>query len=352
MKIIKLDDKNALDETIKILNQGGLVVFPSDTVYGLLVYAKNESAVKKLITFKNRPPGKPISVFVDWSFIDDLVEISSSQEKILKNILPGPFTIILKSKGKVSPLLESERKTLGVRIPYYQPINQLIKKINKPVTATSANLSGKVPHYSVESLLNQLPENKKNLIDLIIDAGKLPRNKPSTVIDLAEEKIKIVRQGDVVFNNLNEYFSRSPTETKRIAAFVLKKILEKKSFEKPFIFIIEGELGVGKTIFVKGIAESLGIEDVISPSFVIMYEYKSQNSKIKKLIHLDLYNIEEKAEFKYLKIDQYLVPGNLLAIEWGGKVGEIFNLLKERGKIVYVKMRYKNEKERVIEVKS
>ena len=66
---------------------------------------------------------------------------------------------------------------------------------------------------------------------------------------------------------------------------------------------------------------------------------------------MDLYNIEEKEEFEYLKIGEYLAPGNLLAIEWGEKVGEVFNLLKEKGEIVYVKMRYESEKERVIEVK-
>jgi len=362
MKIIKLNDKNIIELTVKVLNQGGLMVFPSDTVYGLLVDAYNNEAIKKLITFKSRPPGKPISVFVDWSFIDDLVELSDKQKELLKNILPGPFTIILKSKGKVSNLLESEKKTLGIRIPDYQPINQLIKKINKPITATSANLSSYSPHYSVESLLKQLSEDKKKLIDLVVDAGKLPRNKPSTVINLVEEKIKIVRQGDIVFSQVNKYISKSPNETKKIAGFILNKILEKSSFKKPLIFIIEGEMGVGKTIFVKGMAESLGINNVISPSFVVMYEYNidkskitlrfgGQKLKIKKLIHLDLYNVEEKEEFEYLKIDQYLAPGNLLAIEWGERLGEVFDLLKEKGEVVYVKMRYEGEKERVIEVK-
>lgn len=365
MKIIKLNDKNVIDETIKILNQGGLVVFPSDTVYGLLVDAKNEAAVKKLIAFKNRPPGKPISVFVDWNFIDDLVEISIKQKKLLRNILPGPFTLVLKSKGKVSHLLESERKTLGIRIPDYQPVINLIKKIGRPITATSANLSGKSPHYSIESLLKQLPKSRKRLIDLMVDAGKLPRNKPSTVIDLVEEKIKIVRHGDLVLHQINRYISKTPSETRKIAQFVLKKVLE-KGFQKTLIFIIEGEMGVGKTIFVKGIAESLGINNVISPSFVIMYEYEvnsklktfafakatvdKQKSEIRKLIHLDLYNVEEKEEFEYLKIDQCLASGNLLAIEWGEKVGEIFDLLKEKGEIVYVRIKYESEKERIIEI--
>ena len=357
MKIVKLNDKNVINETIKILNQGGLVVFPSDTVYGLLVDAQTEEAVKKLICFKNRPPGKPISVFVGRGFIEDLVELTDKQKELLKNILPGPFTIVLKSKGKVNHLLESEKKTLGIRIPDYQPINQLIRTINKPITATSANLSGKSPHYSVESLIKKLSKSKKDLIDLIVDAGKLPRNKPSTIIDLSGDNLKVLRQGDIVFEKKDQYLSKSPLQTKKIAQFILEKYF-KKNLIKPLIFIIEGEVGVGKTVFVKGMAESLGIDSVISPSFVVMYEYesqkskvKSQKSKLKKLIHLDLYNIEEKEEFEYLKIDQYLAPGNLLAVEWGEKAGEIFEMLKEKGEIVYIKMAYKSEKERIIEVK-
>ena len=359
MKIIKLTDKGVIDKVLKVLSKKGLVVFPSDTVYGLLVDAQNETAVKKLIAFKNRPPGKPISVFVDWDFLEDLVELSNKQRNLLKNILPGPFTVVLKSKGKVCFLLESEKKTLGIRIPNYPPINQLVKIFKKPITATSANLSGSSPHYSIESFINKLPKNKKDLIDLIVDAGKLPRNKPSTVVDLVEEDIKIIRHGDIVFTQVNTYLSKSVNQTKKIAAFVLYKILEKSFLnKKSLVFIIEGEIGVGKTIFVKGLGESLGIKNIISPSFVVMYEYeinskpKTQMLKLKKLIHLDLYNVEEKREFEYLKIDQYLIPGNIMAIEWGEKIGEIFDLLKEKGKIVYVKMKYKSKYEREIEVKS
>ena len=350
MKIIKLDDKNVIEKTVEILQQGGLVVFPSDTVYGLLVDAYNEKAVKKLIAFKNRPPGKPISVFVDWDFLYELVLVSEKQKELLENILPGPFTVVLRSKGKVCPLLESEKKTLGVRIPDYQPVNSLVKKFKRPITATSANLSGKSPHYSIESLLKQLPESKKKLIDFIVDARKLKRNKPSTVVDLVEENIKILRQGDILFTQVNTYISRSEKETKKIAQFILNKLL-KKDVKKTLIFIIEGDLGVGKTVFVKGMGEFLGIKKIVSPTFVVMYEYEVEKSKVDKLIHLDLYNVEEKEEFEYLRIGDYLVPGNLLAIEWGEKVGEIFDLLKEKGEIVYVKMSYENEKERVIEVK-
>ena len=104
MRIIKIDGNNVdliINKTIKILKSGGLVVFPSDTVYGLLCDATNEIAVKKLIQFKDRPAGKPVSVFCNFDLINQLVTISNQQLAVLKQILPGPFTIILPSKHKV-----------------------------------------------------------------------------------------------------------------------------------------------------------------------------------------------------------------------------------------------------------
>lgn len=346
MKIIKLRETNKtliITQALKTLRRNGLIIFPSDTVYGLLTDATNKKAVEELINFKNRPPGKPISVFAaDFKMLQELVEVDKNKLLMLKQLLPGPFTVILPSKHKVCPFLESEKGTLGVRIPQYQLINQLIQKFSQPVTATSANLSNQSPHYSIDSLLNELPKSKKRLIDLIVDAGKLPRNKPSTIIDLATSQIKILRQGDIVFISSKKYISSSPSRTKKIAQFVLKKIFNGAS-KKPLVFIIEGELGVGKTVFVKGIGEYFGIKNIISPTFVIYYEYGN-------LYHFDLYQIEEKEEFNHLGIENYLKPGNILCFEWGEKAGEIFDLLKSKGKIVYVKMRYISEKMREIEI--
>ncbi|MCX6730473.1 MAG: Sua5/YciO/YrdC/YwlC family protein, partial [Candidatus Roizmanbacteria bacterium] len=101
-----------LQRCISILQSGGLLVAPSDTVYGLVCDATNEEAVKKLIAVKNRPWGKPISVFTDgFEMMSSLVELGS-HKALLQTLLPGPFTIILPSKHKVCSLLESERKTL------------------------------------------------------------------------------------------------------------------------------------------------------------------------------------------------------------------------------------------------
>lgn len=332
---------------LKILKRRGLLVAPSDTVYGLLVDATNEKAVKKLMEFKNRPAGKAISVFVaDFKMMQDEVEVSDNQMKTVKELIPGPFTIILKTKHKVSGLLESEKGNLGIRIPNYKFINELVKQFGKPVTATSANISGRSPHYSIQSLLNDLSDRKKKLIDFIVDVGELPRNKPSTVIDLTSDNLRIVREGDVMFSKKSEYLSSSADQTEKIAQFILGKQL-KRTDSKPLIFILKGELGVGKTVFVKGIGKFFGIKNIVSPTYVIYYEYKLPDNK---LIHVDLYNINDKEEFKYLHLENYLKDNNILCFEWGEKAGEILNLLKSKGKIIYVKMNYVDEKNREITV--
>ena len=152
-----MSKKLDLQRCINILKSGGLIVTPSDTVYGLVCDATNEYAVKKLITVKNRPWGKPISVFTDgFEMIQPLVEIGN-HKPLLQSLLPGPFTIVLPSKHKTSPLLESEKKTLGIRFPAFPWITELVHAYGGPLTATSANVSGRSPHYAVSYTHLTLP---------------------------------------------------------------------------------------------------------------------------------------------------------------------------------------------------
>lgn len=334
---------NKQAEVLKILQKGGLVVFPSDTVYGLLIDATNEEAVHKLMEFKSRPAGKPISVFVTEKKLKDLVQVSNKQHKMFSSLLPGPFTFILKSRHKVSKLLESEKGTLGVRIPDYKPVNELVEKFDKPLTATSANVSGRAPHYSIDSLLKQLSVKKRKLIDLLVDAGKLPRNKPSTIVDLTMPKLKVLRQGDFKVSETKTFISKSVVQTITIA----KDLLKKQTARQPLIFILQGELGVGKTIFVKGIGEALGIDDIISPTFIVYYEYEIKKGK---LVHVDLYNLTDSEEFKYLGLEKYLRPGNILCFEWGEKAEPLIDVLRKKGRVIFVKMDYMNEDIRKIKV--
>ena len=336
--------QKAITETLKVLQSGGVVIFPSDTVYGLLCDATNEKAVTKLISFKNRPQGKAISIFVaDFQMLKDYVRVDMKKENILKELLPGPFTIILNSKHKTSKLLESENGTLGVRIPNNELINNLVKAFGKPVTATSANLSGRPSNYAASTLISELSENKKALIDLIVDKGDLPRNKPSTVLDLTDSQIKTIREGDVHFNKSKSFVSNSAEQTEKLGEFLLNKYLP-FSKNKPLVFIIEGELGAGKTCMVKGMGKSLGITNIISPTYVIYYEYGN-------FYHFDLYQIEDSQEYQHLGINKILKPGKILCFEWGEKAGEIIHMLADKAHTVYINIKYLNETERNILVK-
>ncbi len=351
MKIVPFHAIRAKD-VVSVLKRNGLVIAPSDTVYGLLVDARNGQAVQKLIAFKNRPAGKPISIFVSGLvMMQEYAHIAEANMKVIKRILPGPFTVIFESKHTVSSLLESERGTLGIRYPDNDFITSLVKNYGSPLTATSANLSSKPPHYSVDSLLRTLPKGKKELVDLVIDKGKLSRNKPSTIVDLTTPTVKILRHGDIVFSDIRTFESHSTAETKKIATFVFEKNKGELAV-KPLVFVIRGDLGVGKTIFVKGVAESLGIHSVISPTFVVYYEYPVHSTDVDYLYHFDLYNIAETEELKNLKIPSLLEPRKLFCFEWGEKTGDIIDVLKSKSAVVYVKMEYFTEKKRSIMVKN
>lgn len=346
---ITLDDVVKNNKAIvDVLHKGELVIFPSDTVYGLLVDAKNPVAVDKLLQFKERPPGKPVSVFCSsLEMISSACEVSEKQLKMLNEVLPGKYTVVLPSKQFLVQKLESEKKTLGVRIPAYKPVVDLVAAFGNPITATSANLSGQNPHYSIESLLKSLPESKKNLIGAIVDAGKLPRNKPSTVIDLSAETVEVLRVGDTLLNESYSVISKSEPETRELAVHLIRQF---EFTKKPVVFILKGDLGSGKTVFTKGLAEYFNVEDVVSPTYVIYYEYDLSGITFKKLYHFDLYNIQEQDEFNYLGIDKLLISGNVLVFEWGDKLGSLYESFKNDAEVVFIEMTHLDNTKRKLTI--
>ena len=359
MKIVEIKEENFLKvikESVKVLKNGGLVVFPSDTVYILAVDPTNKKAVEKLLAFKNRWVGKAISVAVlDKKMALNYVILNENGESIYKNLLPGPFTIVSNGKGKVAKGIEAENGTLGIRIPDNKYIGELVKLLGKPVTATSANLSGRTPNYSIASFLRPLSNKKKEMIDLIVDAGKLPRNKPSTVIDATEAEIKILRRGDLITSNSQTLISKSEKETEKIAEFLLKKRID-----EPVIFALTGDLGCGKTVFSRKIGHLLGVkEKITSPTFVIYNEYLIQNPPalrapsldkegLKKFLHFDLYRISADYELEEIKFFE-LFKNNVVCIEWPENMGEKnFERLKKENKVVTIQFKYIDEKTREI----
>ncbi|MFA6005424.1 MAG: L-threonylcarbamoyladenylate synthase [Patescibacteria group bacterium] len=331
MRRIQLTANNrnsVLQEVKKTLLTDGLVVFPSDTVYGLAARADSEKAVNKLLAFKDRPRGQAISIAVkDLVHAKKYIALTKQQEQTLNMILPGAYTIVLPSLHTVSAQLEAEDKTLGIRIPDYEFLHQLSKTVPFPYTATSANIHARGPHYSIEALLNTLSDTKKNLLDLIVDYGTLPHNLPSTIVNLSESTLPTLRKGDMKLKLIERKVTVSAGQTKQLAVALLTKYL-KAAHEMPVILILQGNLGAGKTVFSQGIGEYLDTEHVVSPTFVLYYEYTTNHSVITKFHHFDLYRAENQDDLENLEINKLLQPRNVLVFEWGEKIGSVQNLLK------------------------
>ncbi|MCD6225531.1 threonylcarbamoyl-AMP synthase [bacterium] len=351
MKIIKLKKDNVnqiIKEAKKILEKDGLVVFPFDTVYGLMANALSDKAVEKIYQFKGRRFGKGISIAVkNKKEIEKFAFLNEKQRELINTLLPGPFTIVLKSKHKASRLLEPEDGTIGIRIPRYPLLQKLTKNLPFPVTATSANLSGKGPHHQIEAFLKTLSGSKKLLLDLIVDAGKLPSRSPSTVIRLVDNQIDILRQGTFNPRFIKSYSSSSPEETKVIAQKIYQQFFLPSLSKTAVVVILHGNLGVGKTVFAQGIG-ALWKEQLISPTFVLIDEREIGNSVLKRLYHIDLYRLESEKEIEDLQLEKFAKRGNLLLIEWGNKLSSFAKLKKQKTKFFLVKIKDKGKRKRKI----
>lgn len=196
METFKLSRGNFTEiirKAIKAVSEGKIIVCPTDTVYGLAADAANKGAVGKLFRIKKRRAGKPIPIFVkNIKTAKRLALIDKKQEKFLAKVWPGKITVVLKRK-KGLKINGVDKKTIGLRIPKYRLINVLLEKINRPLTGTSANISGKPASTKINEVVRQF-KNKKYRPDLFIDAGNLPRSRPSKIIDLTGKKPKILRE--------------------------------------------------------------------------------------------------------------------------------------------------------------
>jgi len=198
MEILKLSPKNlkkAVKKTAKLLEEGGVIVCPTDTVYGLIADAFNSKAVKKIFKIKKRPKTKPLGVFVEnISRVKKLALVDAKQEKFLEKNTPGKITVILKKKIDCNLAdLVGTKRTIGMRIIKNKFINELLKKIKKTLAQTSANISGRKTPNNIEEIIKQFNRSKLKP-DLIIDAGRLPKRKPSKIIDLTSGKPKILNR--------------------------------------------------------------------------------------------------------------------------------------------------------------
>jgi len=202
MKILKISWENfkgIVGKTVSSIKKGEVVVCPTDTIYGLIADATSGVAIKKVLEIKKRTKQKPIPIFIrDIKTAKRLAKINKTQEKFLTRIWPGEVTAVLKRRKscKLPEILFGKKKTIGLRIPKHELIIVLLKKINRPLTGTSANISGKPGSTKIKEVLSQF-RNQKIQPDLIVDAGDLKPSKPSAVIDLTKSKPKLLRIGEL-----------------------------------------------------------------------------------------------------------------------------------------------------------
>jgi L-threonylcarbamoyladenylate synthase len=346
MQVIK-NGKKAVDAAIKILRSGGLVIYPTETLYGIGADATNPNAIKKLTEYKNRPFGKPYSIAVtDFKMAEEYIELNTAAKNLYKEFLPGPLTVISKGKHKVAKGVESEDGTLGVRVPNYKLATDIVKKFGKPITATSANASYKKRPYKIADILENISEKQRRLVDLIIDAGELPRNEPSTVIDTTLDDPVTLRQGEIKLADKNEILSKSEENTENLAKEIWQKY-EKHEYKRAIVFALQGEMGTGKTIFTKGLARAMGITELVtSPTYALENEYITGKDK---LFHFDAWRLEKSEELRALGFEDLIKHKSVISIEWAERVSDTIREFDDEAVIIWVKIEFGNkENERII----
>lgn len=211
MKILKINldrpEKEAIGEAAEAIKNGKVIIYPTDTVYGLGANAFDEDAIKKIFEIKGRDFNKPISIIVrDIEMAKEVASFGRNTEKILEKIFPGPVTVILFKKKVLSEILTGGTEKIGLRIPDCKFTRILMENLDFPITTTSANISGEGASGNISEILSQF-KNKKTKPDLVIDAGALPKSSSSTVIDLTGPEPKILRTGPVTKHELKKIFN-------------------------------------------------------------------------------------------------------------------------------------------------
>lgn len=184
-------------QILSALSRGDVIVFPTETAYGLGVDATNPEALQKIFEIKGRPKQNPLSVAVaDMAEAKKYGVFSPRAEKIARAFLPGPLTLVVPSNKTLPNVHQGDGDTVGFRIPDYPWLLSLLREFGKPVTATSANASGSGPCYSLADVEKSLG-NMWQSVAVAIDAGVIPQSPVSTVVDCMGEHFVIKREGPI-----------------------------------------------------------------------------------------------------------------------------------------------------------
>ena len=180
-----------IDQAVQCMKQGGVIAYPTDTMYGIGCDIYNQKAVKRIFQIKNRDKKKPFSFICgDLKNVSQYCLLSNSGYRLMKKCLPGPYTFVLQSLKIVPKIMMTKQKTVGIRVPQNEICRQLVESLGNPILSTSAIINDKeTPSeaYEVEEILGKQ-------VDVIIDGGTIIPS-PSSVISLINDNIEILREG-------------------------------------------------------------------------------------------------------------------------------------------------------------
>ena len=186
----------------EVLKQGGIVAFPTDTVYGLGAVCTNDEAVRKIFAAKGRDEGKPLSILVASVEQAEQIalEIPEKARRLMEKYWPGALTLVLKKRPEISDKVSAGRETIGLRMPDSRAAVKLLEAAGIPLAAPSANTSGKRSSVSAEDVIADLAGR----VDMILDGGRCPVGISSTVVDLTGESPVILREGSITKTMIDE----------------------------------------------------------------------------------------------------------------------------------------------------
>jgi tRNA threonylcarbamoyl adenosine modification protein (Sua5/YciO/YrdC/YwlC family) len=195
-------NEKAIQQVVEVLKKGGIIIYPTDTVYGMGCDITNSKAIERICKIKGIKPEKSNFSFVcyDLSHISDYTKpIDNETYRVLKKALPGPFTFIFNASKNVPKLLSSNKKTVGIRVPDNAIARSIVHLLGNPIVSTSIHDEDEIMEYSTDPEL--IHEKYEELVDLVIDGG-YGDNQPSTIVDCSEGDFEILRQGK---GDLNDF---------------------------------------------------------------------------------------------------------------------------------------------------
>ena len=184
-----------IQQVVDVLKKGGIIIYPTDTVYGMGCDISNSKAIEKICKIRGIKPEKANFSIIcyDLSHISDFTrQIDNETFRVIKKALPGPFTFIFNANKNVPKLLSSNKKTVGIRVPDNTIAREIVKMLGNPILSTSIHDDDEIIEYSTDPEL--IHEKYKDIVDLVIDGG-YGDNEPSTIVDCSVGDFEILRQG-------------------------------------------------------------------------------------------------------------------------------------------------------------